>query len=153
MSLAHKAKVLAAYKELLSLIRRLPNDRKTSALDEARQTIRNHANENDLGKQSDLFKQLAARITFLRTITPKRPGDVSSIGAGHFVLREGKLVKGAGMSAGTRSVQTYGYLANYIGTLNLSLFVSYVYTYFYITTGLPTVQLVCLKRMKGINSY
>lgn len=104
MSVTHKAKVLAAYKELLSLIRRLPDDRRISALDEARQTIRHHASENDLGKQTDLFKQLAAKITFLRTITPRKPGDVSSIGAGHFVLREGKLVEGAGSSTGTRSV-------------------------------------------------
>jgi hypothetical protein len=104
MSSVHRAKVLAAYKELLSLIRRLPNDRKLQALDEARQTIRLHASENDLGKQTDLFKQLAARISFLRTITPRQPGDVSSIGAGHFVLREGKLVEGAGTSAGNRLV-------------------------------------------------
>ena len=102
MSSSHRAKVLAAYKELLSLIRRLPNDRRTQALDEARQTMRHHATENDLSKQSDFFKQLAAKISFLRTITPRQPGDVSSIGAGHFVLREGKLVEGAGMSAGTR---------------------------------------------------
>ncbi|KAL4524978.1 hypothetical protein Ndes2526B_g07165 [Nannochloris sp. 'desiccata'] len=102
MSVTHKVKVLAAYKELVSLIRRLPTDRRMSALDEARQTIRHHASENDLGKQSDLFKQLAAKISFLRTITPRKPGDVSSIGAGHFVLREGKLVEGAGTLAGTR---------------------------------------------------
>lgn len=107
MSVTHKVKVLAAYKELVSLIRRLPTDRRMSALDEARQTIRHHASENDLGKQSDLFKQLAAKISFLRTITPRKPGDVSSIGAGHFVLREGKLVEGAGTLAGTRSVQIY----------------------------------------------
>ena len=101
-SVTHRAKVLAAYKELLSLIRRLPAERQTQALAEARQGMREHVHEDDLGRQSDLFKLLAARISFLRTITPKIPGDTSSIGAGHFVLRDGKLVEGVGTSAGMR---------------------------------------------------
>lgn len=98
----NRTKVLAAYKELLSLIRRLPADRQAQALTEARATMRQHAGEADLGRQSDLFKQLAAKISFLRMVTPKRPGETSSIGAGHFVLRDGELVPGVGRSAGTR---------------------------------------------------
>jgi hypothetical protein len=64
--------------------------------------MRQHAAEADGAKQQDLFKQLVAKISFLRVITPRRAGEVSSIGSGHYVLREGKLVEGSGESAGTR---------------------------------------------------
>lgn len=101
-SAIHRTKVLSAYKELLTLIKRLPAERVPQALTEARQTIRQHVQETDLAKQTDLFKQLAAKISFLRTITPRKPGDVSSIGSGHFVFRDGELVEGTGASAGSR---------------------------------------------------
>ena len=98
----YRTKVLAAYKELLTLIRRLPSERVPQALSEARQTMRQHVSKKDEAKQTELFKQLASKISFLRTITPKRPGEVSSIGAGHFVLRNGELVEGMGASVGSR---------------------------------------------------
>lgn len=98
----HGAPVLRAYRELLGLIRRLPEAQRGSAWAEARQTMRQHAAEADGAKQQDLFKQLVAKISFLRVITPRRAGEVSSIGSGHYVLREGKLVEGSGESAGTR---------------------------------------------------
>ena len=98
----HGAPVLRAYRELLGLIKRLPEAQRSSAWAEARQTMRQHAAEADGAKQQDLFKQLVAKISFLRVVTPRRAGEVSSIGAGHYVLREGKLVEGSGESAGAR---------------------------------------------------
>ena len=102
--MSHRNRILAAYKELLSLIRRLPADKRSNALVEARETMKNHVHESDPTRQSDLFKLLVAKISFLRTVTPRRPGDASSIVSGHYVLREGKLVEGSGRSMGTRFV-------------------------------------------------
>jgi len=61
-----------------------------------------HRGERDAAQQSHAFKQLAARISFLRTITPRMPGDASSIGAGHWVVRGGQLVEGSGATSGSR---------------------------------------------------
>ena len=98
----HSASVLRAYRELLNLIKRLPTSQRDSAWMEARQAMRQHAAEADGGRQMDLHKLLLAKISFIRTVTPRRPGEVSSIGGGTFVLREGRLVEGAGTSAGSR---------------------------------------------------
>lgn len=79
----HRAAVLSAYRELLALVKRLPEAQRGAAWAEARQTMRQHAGEADQGRQQDLFKQLAARISFLRTVTPRAPRErVSAIGAG-----------------------------------------------------------------------
>ena len=102
MASQHSKKVLAAYRELLGLVKRLPADQRAAAWAEARQALRQHAGEADQARQQDLFKQLAARISFLRVVTPRRPGEVSSIGAGHYVMRDGELVEGSGQTAGTR---------------------------------------------------
>ena len=101
-SALHRTRVLAAYRELIRLAKRTTSEQHGQLLGEARQSFRAHQHESDPGKQVDLFKMLSARISFLRTITPRRPGDTSSIGAGHFVLRGEELVEGAGDSAGAR---------------------------------------------------
>lgn len=98
----HRNLVLRAYRELLSLIKRLPESQKSQAWQEARQTLRQHAGEADQARQQDLFKQLAAKISYLRVVTPRRPGEVSAIGVGHYVLRDGRLVEGSGATAGKR---------------------------------------------------
>lgn len=96
---AHAASVRSAYRELLRLISRLPASQAAQQLQEARAAMRAHQLEADPGKQQDLFKQLAAKISFLRVITPRRPGQVSAIGTGRFVLRDGKLVEGGAAAA------------------------------------------------------
>lgn len=98
----HRNQVLRAYRELLSLIKRMPESQRSQAWQEARQTMRQHAGEADGARQLDLFKQLAAKISFLRVVTPRKPGEVSAIGTGHYVLRDGKLVEGSGATAGKR---------------------------------------------------
>ncbi|PRW58567.1 LYR motif-containing [Chlorella sorokiniana] len=98
----HRSQVLRAYRELLGLVRRLPEGQRASALAEARQAMRQHAAEPAEDRQQELFKQLVAKVSFLRVVTPRLPGEVSSIGTGHYVMRDGKLVEGAGRSAGAR---------------------------------------------------
>ena len=97
-----RQKVLAAYKELLRLSARVAEGQRPAALAEARAALRRHRGEADPARQADLFKQLAARISFLRMTTPRVPGETSSIGAGHWVVRGGELVEGGGTTAGAR---------------------------------------------------
>ena len=88
-----KAAVLRSYKELLTLIKRLPAPAKAEALQNARSSMRQHAAEQDEAKASDLHKELVAKIGFLRMTTPRRVGEPSRPGAGTFVLRKGELVQ------------------------------------------------------------
>ena len=94
--------MLRAYRELLRLVKRLPAAQQGSAWSEARSSLRAHREEGEEAKRLELLKKLVARIGFLRTITPRRPGDGAGVGAGHYVLREGKLVEGRGATSGAR---------------------------------------------------
>jgi hypothetical protein len=80
----------------------MPGQQRVKALAEAREQMQLHHHQPDPAMQLDLFKRLCSRISFLRMTTPKQPGDRSSVGAGHFVLRNGELVEGKGAAAGTR---------------------------------------------------
>ncbi len=92
--------VLRTYRELLTLIRKLPQTQRDQALVEAKSAVRAHQHETDAAKVSDLLKQMAAKISYLRVITPRTPGErASHIGAGHYVMRDGHLVEGEGRSS------------------------------------------------------
>lgn len=101
----HRQNVLRAYRELLKLVKRLPGDQRAKSWQEARATVRQHVGEADPVRQADLLKELVAKISFLRVITPRIPGEKSAVGAGHWVLRNGELVEGEGAVAGTRCVR------------------------------------------------
>lgn len=94
--------VLARYRELLRLIARLPEAKRTDALREAQQTIRSRRGETDAERLLAHQKELAAKIGYLRIVTPKQPSDVSDSGFGRYVLRDGQLVQGVGASKGER---------------------------------------------------
>ena len=99
----HRHHVLAGYREILKLIKRLPAAQQNAVYDEVRQNMRRHAQERDPASQLDLMKRLTAKISFLRTITPRKPGDKSStLGTGTYVIRDGKLVQGTGQGMGKR---------------------------------------------------
>lgn len=102
MGAQHRTQVLRAYRELLGLIKRLPGEQRAAQWAEARGAVRRHAGEAGEAERQELLKRLIARISFLRMVTPRRPGEASATGAGHFVLREGRLVEGHGQSAGAR---------------------------------------------------
>jgi hypothetical protein len=101
MSSAARAAVLSSYRELLRLTARLPEAQRARALDEARSALRAHAAEPSEARQLDLRKRLAARISFLRAVTPRMHGEASAYsdgggGRAHYVLRGGQLVEGRG---------------------------------------------------------
>jgi len=97
----HRAQVLARYRELLQLIKRLPPESAASALAEAQQTIRQRSTVADPETQLLHLKELVAKISFLRITTPRPVGE--RIRAGTFVLRGGELVPGTGEEKGSRS--------------------------------------------------
>lgn len=94
--------VISAYRELLRFIRRLPASEQPGKLAEAGETMRKHQSETNAQKVSDLHKELVAKIGWLRVVTPRRQGDSQRIGAGNFVIRDGKLVEGQAGSKGNR---------------------------------------------------
>jgi hypothetical protein len=96
----HSARVLAHYRQLLRLIRRLPADKALVAEAEARTTIRARSGERDPEQALHHLKELAARISFLRMTTPRPPGE--PVGSGRFVFRSGEWVEGEGEDKGAR---------------------------------------------------
>lgn len=101
----HTQHVLSRYRELLRIIRRLPEEKAAAARAEAQQTMRQHMAETDPELQLKYVKDLVARISFLRITTPRKAGE--TIGGGSYVLRNGELVQGAGEDRGTRCVFVY----------------------------------------------
>lgn len=87
-------------------------EQKDQMLSEARSTVRSHRYEANPAKQLDLRKLLAAKISFLRVVTPKPPGTASNTQSGHFVIRDGNLVEGTGSTAGKRYV-TFSHRRNH----------------------------------------
>ncbi|KAK3268127.1 hypothetical protein CYMTET_23353 [Cymbomonas tetramitiformis] len=84
--------VLSSYRELLRLIRRLPQSQQAPSLHEARSTIRLNLNEQDESKVMDMHKILVGKISFIRMSTRRRINE--NRGSGIFVLRDGELVEG-----------------------------------------------------------
>ena len=75
--MAQRANVLRAYKELLDLAKRLPADKRYASLEEARKAMRFNQSEKDPVKQTDMLKELVAKVSFLRMTTPKTYRDRS----------------------------------------------------------------------------
>lgn len=89
---SHRTNVLRAYRQLLHLIKRLPAEQQGKALSQARAEAAADRQVASSVEASDKLKQLYTRIGYLRTITPRRPGDADRLGAGRYVLRDGELV-------------------------------------------------------------
>ena len=73
--MAQRANVLRAYRELLDLAKRLPIDKRYASLEEARKAMRSNQSEADPIKQTDMLKELVAKVSFLRMTTPKTYRD------------------------------------------------------------------------------
>ncbi|GFR47408.1 hypothetical protein Agub_g9125, partial [Astrephomene gubernaculifera] len=99
MSTAGSPNVLSRYRELLRLILRLPQTQRSQALNEARTTIRSRRSVTNPEEVLKHHKELSSKIGYLRIITPKRPGEVQS---GSYIVRDGRLIQGAGEAKGTR---------------------------------------------------
>lgn len=89
---SHRTNVVRAYRQLLQLIKRLPPSQQGKALSQARSEAAADREIDKAIEASDKLMQLYARIGYLRTITPRRPGDAERLGSGRYVLRNGQLV-------------------------------------------------------------
>ena len=85
--------ILRSYRELLTLLKRLPSESQAAARTEAKCKILAQRNETNAMKISDLHKQLIAKISFLRMTTIRRQGEKLRSASGTFVLRDGELVE------------------------------------------------------------
>lgn len=88
-----RGNILRSYRELLTLLKRLPTNSQIAAGKEAKAKILAHCDETNAVKITDLHKQLVAKISFLRLTTTRRPGEKLRQGSGTFVLRKGGLVE------------------------------------------------------------
>ncbi len=92
-TLPHRSNVLRQYRELVGLIKGLPEREQAEALEKARTRVRANSTEPDPMKASDMLRDLVKQSSFLKTITPKYQGRQGN-SSGVFVLREGQLVEG-----------------------------------------------------------
>lgn len=76
--MAHRANVLRAYRELIDLAKRLPAEKRDVSIQEARKAMRANKSEADPVKQTDMLKELVAKVSFLRMTTPKTYRDRSA---------------------------------------------------------------------------
>ncbi|KAL0023067.1 hypothetical protein WJX79_008067 [Trebouxia sp. C0005] len=88
-----RGNISRSYRELLTLLKRLPNDAQSAAGKEAKHKILANRHETDSLKITDLHKQLIAKISFLRMTTTRRPGERARQASGTFVLRGADLVE------------------------------------------------------------
>ena len=88
-----RSNILRSYRELLTLLKRLPESTFVEEYQQAKNEIAQHRYETDALKVSELHKQLIAKISFLRMTTTRRPGEPQRQGSGTFVLRGGALVE------------------------------------------------------------
>lgn len=89
---SHRTNVLRAYRQLLHLVKRLPEVQRTQALGQARAEAQADRDIANAFEASDKLKQLYARISYLKTVTPRQAGDSARLGSGRYVLRDGELV-------------------------------------------------------------
>lgn len=97
----HRVVVRGLYRELLKRIDRLPASERAAKRAEAVRAMHANMHVADDGKRADLLKDLVSRVSWLRVITPNRPGDGNLTGS-RFVVRDGKVVEGSGDSFGIR---------------------------------------------------
>lgn len=94
-TVSHRQGVLRKYKELLRLVERLPSERNpSSSYERARAEMRRGREETDEERIVELRRQLDTRIAFLRSVTPRRPGERTQAREGTFVACRGEVVEG-----------------------------------------------------------
>jgi hypothetical protein len=96
--------ILVRYRELLRLISRLPGAQRATAWKEATSTVRQRKDEAEPSQQLAHYKELIAKIGYLRMITPRLPSDTPK--GGSYVLRDGELVESTSDGKSSRSVPT-----------------------------------------------
>lgn len=88
-----RADILRSYRELLFLIKRLPQEDSIAALQEAREKLKSRRHVTNELTASDMHKELVGKIGFLRMTLPRQARDRYTR-PGVFVMRDGILVEG-----------------------------------------------------------
>mmetsp|Transcript_17876 Transcript_17876/g.25444 ORF Transcript_17876/g.25444 Transcript_17876/m.25444 type:complete len:140 (+) Transcript_17876:69-488(+) len=74
------ASVVHAYRNLATLIRRLPKDQQPAALSQLRNGFRKNANEKQADVVSDLLVEAEKKASFLRIVTPMKQTTTTNNG-------------------------------------------------------------------------
>ena len=83
--------ILRSYRELIYVMRRLPEASRGPALAEARRKVRENASVSEEAEISELHKLMVSKIGYIRLSHPRRGSD-KYIKGGTFVMRDGKLL-------------------------------------------------------------
>lgn len=86
--------VLAIYRRMLRLSRRLPHAERAPAQAQIRAAFRDNASETRADKIAELILVAQRKLDYIRVVTPREPGDEDGAGSGvsRYVLQDGKLV-------------------------------------------------------------
>jgi hypothetical protein len=87
-----KSDLLRSYRELVYLIKRLPDTQRIAALAEAKIAVRTNKDVSNESEASELHKLLVSKIGFLRMTQPRHSKDRYAK-AGIFVVRDGELIE------------------------------------------------------------
>ena len=90
-----KTDILRSYRELVYLIKRLPEQQQIAALAEAKATVRSNRTVSKESEASELQKIMVSKIGFLRMTQPRNSKDRYAK-AGVYVVRDGEVVEGRG---------------------------------------------------------
>jgi len=88
-----RSDILRSYRELVYLIKRLPEQRRLAALAELKEKVRSNKDVTKESEASELQKVMVSKIGFLRMTQPRNSKDRYA-SAGVYVVRNGELVKG-----------------------------------------------------------
>ncbi len=66
---------MRAYREFIDLAKRLPAEKRNASIQEARKAMQANKLEYDPVRQTEMLKELVAKVSFLRMTTPKTYRD------------------------------------------------------------------------------
>lgn len=93
--------VLAIYRRMLRLSKRLPAAERGPALVQIRAAFRDNASETRADKVAELIRVAQQKLGYIRIVTPREPGDDTESGGGvsRYVIHDGKLVSASTVDA------------------------------------------------------
>ena len=85
---------LRKYKQILRLIKRLPQKESEDAMKQLRAEMKQNSSVSSI--ESEILREkMDNKIRYLKMVTPRQPGDSSNLDeVSYYVVRDGKVVKG-----------------------------------------------------------
>jgi hypothetical protein len=71
--------VLAVYKRLLLLAKRLPEEKRSTSIEQIRMEFRRNSDESDPSRVEDMLKKANSSLGYLKIVTPKERNNQSGV--------------------------------------------------------------------------